>query len=95
MNDKEYWVNLLFEVQSGNRSCRNAADIIMEAINKENNMTYGQEVIADTGISAALDELSDLINRLLDQITHLEEENDKFAKELAELREFPLWSWRE
>lgn len=50
-------------------------------------MTFGQEVVAGTGISAALDELSDLINRLSDQITHLEEENDKFAKELAELRE--------
>jgi hypothetical protein len=87
MNDKEYWVNLLFEVQTGKRSCRNAADIIMETINKENNMTFGQEVIADTGISEALDELSNLINRLSDQITHLEEENDKLAKELSVLRE--------
>lgn len=87
ISNKEYWVNLLFEVQTGNRSCRSAADIIMEAINKENNMTFGQEIIADTGINLALDELSDLINRLSDQITHLEEENDKFAKELAELRE--------
>ena len=47
MNDKEYWVNLLFEVQTGKRSCRSAADIIMEAINKENEMTFGQEIIAE------------------------------------------------
>ena len=47
MNDKEYWVNLLFEVQTGKRSCRNAADIIMEAINKENEMTFGQENLVD------------------------------------------------
>lgn len=33
ISNKEYWVNLLFEVQTGNRSCRNAADIIMDAIN--------------------------------------------------------------
>jgi len=34
-SDKEYWVNLLFEVQTGKRSCRNAADLIMDAINRE------------------------------------------------------------
>ena len=47
MNDKEYWVNLLVEVQTGKRSCRSAADIIMEAINKENEMTFGQENLVD------------------------------------------------
>lgn len=34
-NDKEQWVNILQEVQNGKRSCRNAADLIMDAINKE------------------------------------------------------------
>ena len=33
--DKEQWVNILQEVQNGKRSCRNAADLIMDAINKE------------------------------------------------------------
>lgn len=55
--------------------------------NKENEMTFGQEIIADTGISLALDELSDLISRLSDQITQLEEKNDKLQTELADLRE--------
>jgi hypothetical protein len=30
--DKEAWVNLLFEMQSGHRSCRNMADIILAAL---------------------------------------------------------------
>jgi hypothetical protein len=33
-NDKEQWVKILQEVQNGKRSCRNAADLIMDAINK-------------------------------------------------------------
>jgi len=33
--DKEQWVNILQEVQNGKRSCRNAADLIMDAINRE------------------------------------------------------------
>jgi hypothetical protein len=35
VNDNEQWVNILQEVQNGKRSCRNAADLIMDAINKE------------------------------------------------------------
>ena len=34
---KEQWVNILQEVQNGKRSCRNAADLIMDSINKESN----------------------------------------------------------
>jgi len=33
--DKEQWVKILQEVQNGKRSCRNAADLIMDAINRE------------------------------------------------------------
>ena len=35
--DKEQWVHILQEVQTGKRSCQNAADLIMDAINRENN----------------------------------------------------------
>ena len=35
VNDNEQWVKILQEVQNGKRSCRNAADLIMDAINKE------------------------------------------------------------
>ena len=35
VNDNEQWVNILQEVQNGKRSCRSAADLIMDAINKE------------------------------------------------------------
>jgi len=33
--DKYTWVNILQEVQTGKRSCRNAADLIMDAINRK------------------------------------------------------------
>ena len=33
--DKYQWVTILQEVQNGKRSCRNAADLIMDAINRE------------------------------------------------------------
>lgn len=32
MKTKQDWTDLLFEVQLGNRSCRNMADIILEEI---------------------------------------------------------------
>lgn len=38
MRTKQDWVDLMFEVQTGERSCRNAADLIMQAINKEATM---------------------------------------------------------
>jgi hypothetical protein len=33
-SDKEYWVDLLWEVVHGERSCRNAADRIVKAIER-------------------------------------------------------------
>ena len=32
--DPQYWVALLFEVQTGYRSCRNMASLILESIEK-------------------------------------------------------------
>ena len=35
MRTKQEWVDLLFEVQLGDRSCRNMADLIMDAIESQ------------------------------------------------------------